>query len=207
MDPQNLRSEDLWLRSSSPRWRRPSIQKSGLGRWSLHLDDFFCPKFGVNYTPEQSRFTMPSLQLTVCTWKFVVGIRSFPFEKACFREATAFPWDDHVDSIVSIHCHDPTNACNWQTVTERAHADVYDQDFIRCFGKFMLSFPLFPNNLFIWTQTIPWCACVFLTSFNKKNRHSQTSSVVEDFLNFKPTKIDILEVCCGWTNYPPKKKL
>lgn len=78
------------------------------------------------------------------------------------------------------------------------------------FWKVYVGFSLFPNNPFIWTQTIPWCACVFLTSFNKKNGHSQTqtSSVVEDFLNFKPTKIDVLEVCCGWkkSTPPPKKK-
>ena len=50
----------------------PSSQKSGLGRWPLHLDDFFCPKFGsIMYL---NKTDLPSLQLTVCTWKFVIPV-------------------------------------------------------------------------------------------------------------------------------------
>lgn len=85
----------------------------------LHQDDFFAmPNLcKLQITPEQNRFTLPATNIFAPENLWLEY--QFPFEKACFREGTAFPWDDHVvDSIVSIAMI-PKKYLQLASVTER----------------------------------------------------------------------------------------
>lgn len=91
---------------------------------------------------------IPSLQLTVCTWKFVVGIPvSFwesLFSSAILVSGRLQPFLGITMSLIQLFPYIamiPQMHLQLASVTEHANADVYDQDFTQCFRKFMLSFP------------------------------------------------------------------